>query len=431
MNKTSLLRRAKNKLKRVLLSEQEVTDNHEQLIEIRHKAFLNKINSLELNANSEKGIFAVLTPASPGSLGDSAMLKSLLKLLKVKNEAAKLYPIGYKKGDEWNYLEETKMYLPNAPEEVESFAESLLKYEHVYIIGADIIDGKYSIVDSLKRLYAAGICQKLNIPCTVTGFSFNKSCPDIIVDYINQLPDVRFCLRDPKSASRFREKINFGFDELVDLAFNLKPDYDGIKSHESYSWLEKQKTLGRVILGVNLCPLTQDNSDETVSNYLELYAKVLTNFLKNDENVSVFFVAHDYRKLKNDMNLALILEHKLHDFKERVSVLREKVDSDMIKAYASKLDFVFSGRMHFAIACMGVSTPVACMTYQDKFKGLYDLFELDSSKLLCSYENLTEEAFIELLNFLKLNKTELRDHIGKIFPKVLDISAQNVLQVNS
>ena len=40
------------------------------------------------------------------------------------------------------------------------------------------------------------------------------------------------------------------------------------------------------------------------------------------------------------------------------------------------LDFVIAGRMHLAIACLAEGVPVAGVTYQGKFEGLFGYFEL-------------------------------------------------------
>jgi polysaccharide pyruvyl transferase WcaK-like protein len=74
-----------------------------------------------------------------------------------------------------------------------------------------------------------------------------------------------------------------------------------------------------------------------------------------------------------------------------------------IKAIAAELDAAISGRMHFSIACLGSCTPVASFEYQDKFSGLYELFDLrglcvpgegsdDSSEVLRLAEHLFSQA---------------------------------------
>lgn len=43
----------------------------------------------------------------------------------------------------------------------------------------------------------------------------------------------------------------------------------------------------------------------------------------------------------------------------------------------TSLDAVVTGRMHLAIACLGQSVPAACISYQDKVEGLYQLLGLE------------------------------------------------------
>ena len=42
------------------------------------------------------------------------------------------------------------------------------------------------------------------------------------------------------------------------------------------------------------------------------------------------------------------------------------------------VDLVLTGRMHLAIAALGMGTPPLCVAYMDKFEGLFHLFDIAS-----------------------------------------------------
>jgi polysaccharide pyruvyl transferase WcaK-like protein len=73
----------------------------------------------------------------------------------------------------------------------------------------------------------------------------------------------------------------------------------------------------------------------------------------------------------------LLQEMLTPDFADRIHSMPVTLDSWEIKALSGQVDLVLTGRMHLAIAALGMGTPAFCTVYQGKFEGLMQMFELE------------------------------------------------------
>jgi polysaccharide pyruvyl transferase WcaK-like protein len=80
--------------------------------------------------------------------------------------------------------------------------------------------------------------------------------------------------------------------------------------------------------------------------------------------------------------------------------------------------------MHCGIASLGTKTPAIFLDYQDKTKGIEELFNLDLSvRIEQDIENSIQQA---LLLFYKLNNSSTREKIAKQLEKVVELSSHNL-----
>jgi polysaccharide pyruvyl transferase WcaK-like protein len=97
--------------------------------------------------------------------------------------------------------------------------------------------------------------------------------------------------------------------------------------------------------------------------------------------------------------------------------------ADQVKRLAGKVDFVITGRMHVAIAALGMGTPAICLTFQGKFAGLLEYFSLE--KYLIdpgSFEaGMLRRTCIDML----ANLEELSARVKASLPKVIDLARSN------
>lgn len=112
-----------------------------------------------------------------------------------------------------------------------------------------------------------------------------------------------------------------------------------------------------------------------------------------------------------------------------------------IKALCSHLDCLISGRMHLAIAALGMGIPVACIEYQGKFEGLFRHFGIDGM-VLDNTQALSSDSTETMLRTLIKHRHDLARKIkarlsGILnlsminFSSITDIDTQNSAQENS
>jgi len=371
---------------------------------------IEKYNSCKESRDKKKYSVCVLPAAGPGSLGDEAMLLGMKDAF--DERGVDMYPIGFYEDHSWPFLNDKIGVLPQDFAGWRIFIPKLLPFNKLYINGADVIDGGYGIKTVESRLILAYIASKLGLEVIITGFSFSAKAPKVLSKLYSVLgKDVKFCVRDPFSATRFSKLTGKQAQLVADLAFMMPPKKGNYRNLHVFEWCKKNQQEGGEILGVNICAhtISEDRKSitpENIESFLLVYERALDRFLSDNENVSLVFIPHDLRGLFSDLNLALILKGKLiSKFGiNRLNVLEVESSADEIKKIVSEMDYVFSGRMHLAIASIGVSTPVACVTYQGKFEGLYDLVGLNKL-LLIQAPDFNAESLYDVINDLKENKT--------------------------
>ncbi|MGY3461129.1 polysaccharide pyruvyl transferase WcaK-like protein [Bradyrhizobium sp. LM3.4] len=142
---------------------------------------------------------------------------------------------------------------------------------------------------------------------------------------------------------------------------------------------------------------------------------------------SWLLLAHDYRPEIADDNCLRPLADRLRDrLGEHVHHVDQVLSASEIKAVVGLVDGVVTGRMHLAIAALGQGTPVAAITYQDKFQGLFAHFGVSESLLLSPEQLLTGDNLEKfLLRFLDAYKTT-GAQVRRMLPAVMELSRANV-----
>jgi polysaccharide pyruvyl transferase WcaK-like protein len=151
--------------------------------------------------------------------------------------------------------------------------------------------------------------------------------------------------------------------------------------------------------------------------------------LVSNHRLSILWCAHDLRTGASAddgdvaivMNLSGLLSRKRIDGEHhRHAVPASPAEA---KRLAGLVDLVVTGRMHLAIAAMGMGTPAIGISYQGKFEGLWQLFGLtdyvvdarvlDSGQL----EKLCVRALLHL--------DELTRCVVARLPEVLELARRN------
>lgn len=373
---------------------------------------------LEKKVSSKRRVAVLPAAGAPGGLGDEALLRGLMAYCS-KHEI-EVAPIAVFPGDKWDMLPEAITTLPRSLDDWEQFARDIQELDWVYIIGADIMDGGYGISNTALRIKVAYVANLLGIGATITGFSFNNSCARVLLDLFRKLSKkTAICLRDPFSKERFDRQTGLQATQVTDLAFLMPPDLEVLENRDYFCWINSVQEQGGKLLGLNICPHTAKSDygkqdPQAMLNQIMLYEEAVVAFLERHPEYSVLLIPHDYRGILSDLNQSLILANRIARrlSKARVNVVDSWCKANEIKAIASLMNVVFTGRMHLAIASVSSGTPVACFTYQDKFEGLFQLLKLDMS-LLAKVSESSPESLLAILEKLAGKEEGLRESIDQ------------------
>ena len=250
-------------------------------------------------------------------------------------------------------------------------------------IGADVLDGSYSQEFSGKLLMLTGMLARRGVETIVTGFSVSeRPYPKLRFLLDEFTDDVVFNLRDPVSFSRFKMLTGASANLVADVAFLLQPQHDSEAACAARQWCETQRAAGRKVIGLNLHPLLLDlkerhNIHRVVANFIQV-----TRAMIRRHDVSVVLLDHDFRGDSADYHCLDLVEQELREeLPARVFRSPVRLSAAELKAVASYLDGIVSGRMHLMIASCGAGTPVFGIEYKGKMGGLMKHFQLDVTNL--------------------------------------------------
>lgn len=371
----------------------------------------------------------LIAPGDPGtvfgSLGDDAMLTSIVTQARKRNSTVRIVIItanesasslvrdhGFEAIEIWGRQNYVKLLR----------SEVLTNgVDAVVVIGADVMDGSYSEEFSLRMLVTANVACKLGVPTSVVGFSFNLNANPRLSEVYSRLENgIKFYVRDEISLKRFERFTRTRGILVADSAFCLDPDQG---EEELYSWVNSKRASGKIVLGVNIHPMLfkrEEHRRKSVDNLTEVLFR-----LSNLRNVAFVFMPHDHRDVFGDHISLDPIYQSLVKFGVSDVFYAKGATSSRIKAMVGCLDAVITGRMHLSIASLGMGVPVFCFSYHGKFEGLLRHFSLplwlapEATILLERDELLTE-----VVRFVDQHP-ELRQIVISAWPAVKKASERN------
>lgn len=378
----------------------------------------------------------LILPSDPwtlvGSKGDEAMMRAVVQqLLAVEpqlkvtvvtatdeaNSAAR--QLGFESVNAWSEpwnLKDTVTRLIS------------LRPDAMVTLGADVMDGYYSPLSSLRLLATADLLVRRGVRGALLGFSFNET-PNRQLKYVFDRVCVRLAVnvRDGISFERFRKFSSASALLVADAAFMLDADERSSRVLEIAAWVKRRRANGDIVIAFNIHPmLIRQASDVDVKTLTDSAIEALERFTQS-RPVSLLFLAHDYRVRDGDdvclEPVHLALQNTLE---ERILYPRNKMCAAELKAISGLVDGVVTGRMHLAIASLGMGVPVAALTYQDKFHGLFDHFGLPSSLLLKPQDAMRPEMLFALLGRFVAQLPQLRETVATALPRVRTASRKNL-----
>lgn len=354
-----------------------------------------------------------------GALGDDAMITASLDQLKKSHDSLEVYMLC--KSTAASVVESLgyqPIVFPNINlESHPDFFKNLYEnegFEYLIVLGADIMDGYYGITHPASALIAADLAVTSNIKPVILGFSFNKEPNEELAEFYNLLDrKITLNVRDDISLERIRHFSDANSILVADVAFCLTPT---VVPSDIKFWIDAQKNNGNQIIGFNLHPMLLKNASKENINIIVQSAVHSIKKISKSSKVSFLLLPHDYRGNNGDsICLEPIYEQIIKDSNVNAYLLLGKHRASVLKAISGLLDGVVTGRMHLAIASLGMQTPTMCITYQDKFEGLFRHFSLPSKLLLAPQNMMNKDTFAN----------ELADFIGELSNLKTKVVAQS------
>ena len=339
----------------------------------------------------------VLVPCEPwsviGSRGDEAMVYSILRDFRDRHpEGVITIVTGSSSFDETDdgkrlvrdfnvkfaYAWRPRMYLSNI---VRVYRD--VHATEVYVLGADCMDGNYSVYTSIILLAAADLAARMGLASRLTAFSWNEHpCSEVVKAFKNVTSKLPILVRDPMSYERFvqnvRLKKGHAATLVADVAFNLKPRITPLVQTE-LNWMAEQRAAGRFVLGFNLHAMLVKK--EGLPRLIETTITQLRGFMAAHPRVALVLVPHDYRE-GGDTEVLRQIAEALASEGVRVRLVTTVFSAEELKALAGGLDALFTSRMHLGIAALGMGRPIATFAYQGKFVGLFKHIGLPGKSIL-------------------------------------------------
>jgi polysaccharide pyruvyl transferase WcaK-like protein len=296
------------------------------------------------------------------------------------------------------------------------------------ILGADVLDGYYSPVDAARMLLVADLMAAFGAKVSVLGFSFNSRPAKALREVFRLIdPGVVLNLRDAISLRRFDDFARKRARLVADAAFMLRPraETDAVKAIAAT--IARQRAQGRKVFVFNIHPMLFKKPEPAkLRKMIELAAGAMER-LSRQHNVSWVLLAHDYRpEIADDNCLRPLADRLKPTLGEHVHHVEQTLSAGEIKAVVGLVDGVITGRMHLAIAALGQGTPVAAITYQDKFQGLFAHFGISEQLLLSPAQFLNGDSFEQFVGHFLGAYEAAGDQVREALPGVMELSRANI-----
>ncbi|MDX1921769.1 MAG: polysaccharide pyruvyl transferase family protein [Alphaproteobacteria bacterium] len=328
----------------------------------------------------------LIIPSEPytliGSRGDHAMMTAIIDKARLKNPNIKIALLTATNGADaaahkmgcvplrvWqDRINPERLYA-----DLKSYAP-----DAVALLGADAMDGYYTSYGTLSYLIIGDVCARLGARVAFIGFSFNAApAPELKAAFQQMHPAVSFNLRDAISNRRFKEFTSRDTHQVADAAFCLKPDVQSAEYKSVSHWARQQREAGNLVLGFNLHPmLIKHASAQQIKALVDGIVNVISG-VSQHKKISWLLVPHDFRdKVADNVCLDAIAQQLQGRSLKNALQVTGQPTAATLKAMVGLTDGLVTGRMHLAIAALGMGVPVLALTYQDKFQGLFDYFDL-------------------------------------------------------
>jgi len=285
------------------------------------------------------------------------------------------------------------------------------RYRLCFAIGADVLDGTYNKSEVRIFFDILNLIAKCNVRVTVVGSSFSKNISNETMTGISSLDHrIRFLCRDVYSLQRVKRF--FPVKLSADAAFLMRPS----KSIHAYADHQKLSDVKNNRCVIGICLKENDLAKESA---LQEFCMILSTLKLGNFSPSYVFLPHHQKDFETCRRI-----QKLMKIFDRSVMPVYLPAANEIKALAQTCDIIITGRMHVAIAALGVSAIPVCYSYGDKFLGLMEHFGLEEAKLIVGEG---DQDIKSILLRCYDNKNELKETIIRLRPDVLAAAKRNFI----
>ena len=374
-----------------------------------------------LEPSSRTPTFLLLPPAPAGSLGDQAMVDAAATQLDRMGWRVKTAGFGAR----LRCKVETAPIGRDLRKGQLGLNWQAMRAQAAGFVGADVVDGVYAARSVVKTLDTLAQAHRAGRNARVFGSSWSQRADAGVVDWFRANPWLTPLSRDPESARRFQTQVGREPIAVADLAFDLRPELESPSARAAGEWIDARAAAGDQIAGFCFSGhslLGTEIGVKTLAQFIE-------GWLRGSDARAALLLAHDFRGGK-DGDVALhenIAAALPEDLSTRVRVVEPPFEAWDVKHLAGKLSLVFTGRMHFAIAALGMSVPALTLVYQGKFEGMLGLFGLEPEDYVVdpvTFHARFDEA-LGKLERLSATHREVSARIAQRLPEVKAASARN------
>ncbi|GAA4741846.1 hypothetical protein GCM10023328_23810 [Modestobacter marinus] len=315
-----------------------------------------------------RGRHLLLAAPGGGNVGDQAMLESVLEntagpvTLVVPDPAAVELPEEFRQRVE--VLEIPHLVYGTGADHrasVAAFGRALAGAAQLSVLGADVMDGRYSLPASVRRSNLARAAARAGVDTRIIGFSWSdrarvaarRSLAGAARD------GVRLLLRDPISAERARADGIAPVEEVADVVFAART-VDGSAADELL------RDVTRPVALVNVSGLLADRVDQT-----EEYVRIVEHL--RGRGLHVLVIPHVDREQSGDMAPCAALMARVGELPD-VSGVPSILSPAQVRGLTARASVTVTGRMHLAVMSLLNGVPALTLASQGKVEGLMQLF---------------------------------------------------------
>ncbi|TFV64680.1 hypothetical protein E4P41_00065 [Geodermatophilus sp. DF01-2] len=307
--------------------------------------------------------------AAPGSgnVGDQALLESLLEniegpLTLIVSDPAQLdLPERFRERVEVLEIPDL-VYGTGAGHRaaVARFGRALAGATHLSVVGADVMDGRYSLPASVRRSTLAAAAARSGVDTRIIGFSWSDRARTAARRSLAAAArsGVRLLLRDPVSAERVRRDGIGPVEEVADVVF-------AARTVDSSAAEELLRDVTKPVGLVNVSGLLAGRIDQ-VADYVAIVDAL------RQRGLHVLLLPHVSRERGDDVVACAAVAERVGP--ADVSSVRRLLTPAQVRGLTARAAITITGRMHLAVMSLMHGVPAITLSSQGKVEGLMQLF---------------------------------------------------------